>query len=204
MSRLRGASRRARLLLFVAAGLFALLFGVVVPVPRIVALRFSSPSTTAFLEARRESLLSAGKDGRIDRRPVPLEKVSPHLVTAVLVAEDARFFEHHGIDWDAVKAARARNRRYSEAAADRGVDDHPAARQEPLALPRPKLAEEGARGGDRPDDGAPPPQARDPRPLPLGHRMGREGLRVRGGVQEVLRGSRLGAHAASRRRGSRR
>jgi len=112
MSRLRGASRRARLIFAVAAGFFVLLFGVVIPVPRIVALRFSPPSTTAFLEARRERLIGAGKDGRIDRRPVPLEKVSPHLVTAVLVAEDARFFEHHGIDWDAVKAARARNRRY--------------------------------------------------------------------------------------------
>jgi monofunctional biosynthetic peptidoglycan transglycosylase len=112
MSRLRGASRRGRLLLVVAAGLFLVFFGVVVPVPRIVALRFFSPSTTAFLEARRESLITAGKDGRIDRRPVPIEKVSPHLVTAVLVAEDARFFEHHGIDWDAVKAARERNRRF--------------------------------------------------------------------------------------------
>ncbi len=95
-----------------AAGLFVLLFVVVIPVPRIVALRFSPPSTTAFLEARRQLLIGAGKNSRIDRRPVPLEKVSPHLVTAVLVAEDARFFEHHGIDWDAVKAARARNRRY--------------------------------------------------------------------------------------------
>jgi monofunctional biosynthetic peptidoglycan transglycosylase len=111
MSRLRGVSRKAKLLLLVAAGLFLLLFGVVVPVPRIVALRFSSPSTTAFLEVRRERLIAAGASGRIDRRPVPIEKVSPHLVTAVLVAEDARFFEHHGIDWDAVKAARARNRR---------------------------------------------------------------------------------------------
>jgi monofunctional biosynthetic peptidoglycan transglycosylase len=33
-------------------------------------------------------------------------------VTAVLVAEDARFFTHHGVDWEAVKAARARNRRF--------------------------------------------------------------------------------------------
>ncbi|MBK6406417.1 MAG: monofunctional biosynthetic peptidoglycan transglycosylase [Holophagales bacterium] len=112
MSRLRGVSRRARLLLVVAAGLFLFLFVFAVPVPRIVALRFSPPSTTAFLEARRERLIGAGKSGRIDRRPVPIEKVSPHLVTAVLVAEDARFFEHHGIDWDAVRAARARNRKY--------------------------------------------------------------------------------------------
>jgi monofunctional biosynthetic peptidoglycan transglycosylase len=114
MSILRGASRRARLLLLAASSVlaFSVLFGVFVPIPRILALRLHTPSTTAFLEARREDLLNAGKDGRIDRRPVPLEKVSPHLVTAVLVAEDARFFEHHGIDWDAVKTARARNRRF--------------------------------------------------------------------------------------------
>lgn len=112
MTRRPGASRRARLLLLAAALAFAWVFGVFVPVPRILALRFSPPSTTAFLEARREKLLEAGKSGAIDRRPVPLEKVSPHLVTAVLVSEDGRFFEHHGIDWDAVRAARARNRRY--------------------------------------------------------------------------------------------
>jgi len=111
MIRRLGASLRARLLLVAAALAFCLLFGVFVPIPRILALRFSPPSTTAFLEARRESLARAGKDGSIDRRPVPLERVSPHLVTAVLVAEDARFFEHRGIDWEAVKAARARNRR---------------------------------------------------------------------------------------------
>lgn len=112
MRRFFGAPRRAGLLLLAAFLAFSLLFGVVLPVPRIVALRFSPPATTAFLEARRASLVKAGGSGRIDRRPVPLSKVSPHLVTAVLVAEDARFFEHHGIDWAAVKAARARNRRF--------------------------------------------------------------------------------------------
>ncbi len=112
MKRLPGAPRRAGLLLVAAALALSLLFGVVVPVPRIVALRFSPPGSTAFLEARRARLAKEGRSGRIDRTPVPLARVSPHLVTAVLVAEDARFFEHHGIDWAAVKAARARNRRH--------------------------------------------------------------------------------------------
>ncbi|MHB8799917.1 MAG: monofunctional biosynthetic peptidoglycan transglycosylase [Thermoanaerobaculia bacterium] len=108
----RGAPLRARLLALGAAAFAALFFGVFVPLPRIVALRFGPPSTTAFLEARRERLRSEGKSARIDRRPVPLERVSPHLLTAVLVSEDARFFEHHGIDWGAVQAARTRNRRF--------------------------------------------------------------------------------------------
>ena len=112
MSRGAGGHGRKRLALAAAGLLLFLLFGVWVPVPRILALRFSPPATTAFLEARRARLLAAGKDGRIDRRPVPLAKVSPNLVRAVLVAEDARFFEHHGIDWEAVRAAGERNRRY--------------------------------------------------------------------------------------------
>lgn len=104
--------RPARTVLLAGGLGTAVLFGWVVPVPSIVALRFRAPSTTAFLEARRERLLAEGKDARIDRRPVPLEKVSPNLVTAVLVAEDARFFEHHGLDLDAIRAARERNRRF--------------------------------------------------------------------------------------------
>jgi monofunctional biosynthetic peptidoglycan transglycosylase len=107
-----GAPRRAGLLLLAAVVSLVLAFGVFVPLPRILALRFRAPSTTAFLEARRERLEGSGRSGKIDHRPVPLEKVSPHLVTAVLVAEDARFFEHHGIDWKAVREARARNKRF--------------------------------------------------------------------------------------------
>lgn len=49
----------------------------------------------------------------IDRRPVPLSQVSPALVEAVVASEDARFFEHHGIDWTAVAEAREYNRRHA-------------------------------------------------------------------------------------------
>lgn len=31
--------------------------------------------------------------------PVPLSQVSPHLTRAVLVAEDASFYRHRGVDW---------------------------------------------------------------------------------------------------------
>ena len=85
------------------------------PLPAILLLRVRPPRTTAFLEARRARLASEGKPAAIDRRPVPLEKVSPNLVRAVLAAEDAAFFDHHGIDWEAVKKARAHNRRQASA-----------------------------------------------------------------------------------------
>ena len=36
---------------------------------------------------------------------VDIEQISPHLVRAVLVAEDARFCSHHGVDWVEVRNA---------------------------------------------------------------------------------------------------
>src|SRR6185436_14958338 len=35
---------------------------------------------------------------RINREWVPLEKISPHVVNALIATEDHRFYEHHGID----------------------------------------------------------------------------------------------------------
>ncbi|WP_370372311.1 monofunctional biosynthetic peptidoglycan transglycosylase, partial [Henriciella pelagia] len=36
---------------------------------------------------------------------MPLDRISPHLVTAVIAAEDARFCQHDGIDFEAVQKA---------------------------------------------------------------------------------------------------
>jgi monofunctional biosynthetic peptidoglycan transglycosylase len=41
----------------------------------------------------------------IERQWVPLDQVSPHLVRAVIVAEDGRFCQHNGIDLEAVEEA---------------------------------------------------------------------------------------------------
>ena len=38
-------------------------------------------------------------------QPVPLQAISPNLMRAVLVAEDSRFFQHNGIDTDALRSA---------------------------------------------------------------------------------------------------
>ena len=41
---------------------------------------------------------------RVERIWVPLEAIGPALLRAVLAAEDARFCEHHGIDWGALRS----------------------------------------------------------------------------------------------------
>lgn len=48
-----------------------------------------------------------GQDVRYDW--VPLDRISPRLVHAVIAAEDAKFCTHGGIDWEAVEAAREWN-----------------------------------------------------------------------------------------------
>ncbi len=42
---------------------------------------------------------------RIDRRWVPLARISPELQEAVVASEDNRFCIHNGIDWGAVSSA---------------------------------------------------------------------------------------------------
>lgn len=103
--------RKSSLLLSVFVFLYLTL--VFVPLPQIVLLRWRDPSTTAFIRARQERLRAQGRSGAIDRRPVPLARVSPALVAAVVSAEDARFFSHHGIDWDSVTEARAYNLKHA-------------------------------------------------------------------------------------------
>jgi monofunctional biosynthetic peptidoglycan transglycosylase len=42
---------------------------------------------------------------QLRHRWVPYERISPFLKRAVVTAEDARFAEHDGVDWDAIEKA---------------------------------------------------------------------------------------------------
>ncbi len=50
-----------------------------------------------------------GENRRLHQQWRPLKAISPHLVQAVLIAEDDRFFRHHGLDWEMIKNALERN-----------------------------------------------------------------------------------------------
>jgi len=45
---------------------------------------------------------------------VDLDDVSPALVRTVIASEDARFVEHRGVDWEAVRRARVYNARHGD------------------------------------------------------------------------------------------
>ncbi len=73
--------------------------------PDVAALATKPPTTTAFMEQRKAELRAAGKSDAIDYRWVPYARISPYLRRAVLVAEDDSFFEHGGVDVNALEEA---------------------------------------------------------------------------------------------------
>jgi monofunctional biosynthetic peptidoglycan transglycosylase len=81
----------------------ALLVFFIGPVVMVAVYRFVPPPIT-FLMVQRAF------EGRgFDRRWVPLSEISPNLTRAVIAAEDARFCEHHGFDFNAIEKAMAAN-----------------------------------------------------------------------------------------------
>ena len=51
---------------------------------------------------------------KLSHQWVPLSEMSPNMSLAVMASEDARFLEHHGFDFEAIKAAAERNKRHPE------------------------------------------------------------------------------------------
>jgi monofunctional biosynthetic peptidoglycan transglycosylase len=73
--------------------------------PDVSALKTAWPKTTAFMERRKTELARSGQSSRLEWIPVPLSRISRSLPLAVVAAEDARFYEHNGVDWEAVRDA---------------------------------------------------------------------------------------------------
>ena len=65
------------------------------------------PETTAFMASR----LEAQPKMKLQQQWVPYAGISVHLKRAVVVAEDAKFLDHEGFDWEAIQEAMAKNQR---------------------------------------------------------------------------------------------
>ena len=72
--------------------------------PNVKDLVDNNPETTAFIELYRDGG-SRSEDRAVDWRWVPYSEISSHLKRAVIVAEDIRFFTHHGFATEEIKAA---------------------------------------------------------------------------------------------------
>ena len=73
--------------------------------------RDHNPETTAFMSARLEQIRNRDPGAVLRQAWIPYARLSPHLKRAIVVAEDARFVDHEGFDWEAIEKAREKNRR---------------------------------------------------------------------------------------------
>ena len=71
----------------------------------LVAARWIDPPTTAVHIERHLQAWVYHTPYHEQYKFVPLSEISPELQHAVIAAEDARFYEHHGFDWHAIEIA---------------------------------------------------------------------------------------------------
>ncbi|HUQ27974.1 MAG TPA: monofunctional biosynthetic peptidoglycan transglycosylase [Usitatibacter sp.] len=72
--------------------------------------RDHNPASTAFMQARLDQLRARDREAKLRHAWVPYERISTSLKRAVVVAEDAKFSDHEGFDWEAIEKAREKNR----------------------------------------------------------------------------------------------
>jgi monofunctional biosynthetic peptidoglycan transglycosylase len=82
-----------------AVGLWALF------VLMLIGLRWIDPPTTAVHMERRMQAWVHGAAYHERYDFVALDEIAPVFQHAVIAAEDARFYQHHGFDWDAMEIA---------------------------------------------------------------------------------------------------
>jgi len=68
-----------------------------------------NPESTAFMERRLDDLRAKNPKAELKQTWVPYDRISANLKRAVVSAEDARFAEHEGFDWEGIQKAIEKN-----------------------------------------------------------------------------------------------
>jgi monofunctional biosynthetic peptidoglycan transglycosylase len=69
------------------------------------------PGQTSFMERRLDEMRARNPKAKLDQRWVEYQRISPNLKRAVIAAEDAKFVDHEGFDWDGIQRALERNQK---------------------------------------------------------------------------------------------
>ena len=75
------------------------------------------PARTSFMALRLEAMQTEDPNAALAHRWVPYERISDHLKRAVVAAEDDKFVDHEGFDWEGIQRAIERNHRRGRPAA---------------------------------------------------------------------------------------
>ncbi len=70
-----------------------------------------NPATTRVMDVRLEALLQNKPKAALEQKWVEYERISIYLKRAIIVAEDAKFVDHEGFDWEGIQRAMDKNQR---------------------------------------------------------------------------------------------
>jgi monofunctional biosynthetic peptidoglycan transglycosylase len=102
--------RLVRILAIALTAAFAYAAYVYLTLPDVRPLEKTNPATTAFMELRKDEAREEGRNKfTIRHNWIAYRNVSPFLRRAVIVTEDAAFFDHDGIDMAEIKASLEKN-----------------------------------------------------------------------------------------------
>ena len=68
-----------------------------------------NPATSAFMDTRLEIMQDKNPKAKLRYQWVPYANISSHLKRALIAAEDAKFLDHEGFDWDGIQKAYEKN-----------------------------------------------------------------------------------------------
>jgi monofunctional glycosyltransferase len=68
-----------------------------------------APQSTAFMDDRLQRMREDNPKARLRHQWVPYSRISNHLKRAIIAAEDGKFLDHEGFDWEAIQQAHAKN-----------------------------------------------------------------------------------------------
>ena len=70
-----------------------------------------NPATTSVMDARLDTLRQKDPGATLEQNWVPYRRISNELKRAIIVAEDAKFVDHDGFDWEGIQRALEKNQR---------------------------------------------------------------------------------------------
>lgn len=76
-----------------------------------------APGSTSFMDIRLEELREKDPKAQLRYQWVPYEKISANLKRAVIAAEDDKFVDHEGFDWEGIQKAIEKNQKKGRAVA---------------------------------------------------------------------------------------
>jgi len=75
----------------------------------ILYYRYYPPGETSFMSFRMAELHAKKPDAKLAYQWVPYDRIATSLKRALIAAEDAKFVEHEGFDWDGIQVALDKN-----------------------------------------------------------------------------------------------